>query len=127
MANECCYSNCSIIIPRLIYSGGDLAAAIILTALLVTGISVAIHIAVFYWIYKKKLQPQMMKTPGSSRQPKSSRSATGEGGGANVEHMVYEFMKDESSTTAKSAPIPAPKIKQNLAYGKVKMPEGGQN
>ena len=59
-SDQCCYSNCSIMIPRMIYSGGDLAAAIILTAILVAGISVAIHIAVFYWIYKKKFQPRMM-------------------------------------------------------------------
>lgn len=130
-----CYSagNCSILIPRLIYSGGDLATAIILTAFLVAGISVAIHIAVFYWIYKKKLQPRMMKTAGESavpRQPKRPRSATGE----NITEvgqlqMTYEFMGNESSATtgavaSKSAkPLPAPKIKQNLAYGKVKMPE----
>ena len=128
-----CYSagNCSILIPRLIYSGGDLATAIILTAFLVAGISVAIHIAVFYWIYKKKLQPRMMKTAGESavpRQPKRPRSATGENI-AEVGQMTYEFMSDESSATTQAAasksakPLPAPKIKQNLAYGKVKMPE----
>ena len=74
--DQCCCSNYSILVPQLIYSGGDLAAAIIVTALLVAGISVAIHIAVFYWIYKMKLQPRMMKTDTPLRQqPKSSRSA----------------------------------------------------
>ena len=116
-------------IPRLIYSSGDLAAAIILTAILVAGISVAIHIAVFYWIYKKKFQPRMIKTDESSRQPKSSRSARDGESCADLAQMTYEFMSDENSAaTATSArPIPAPKLKQNLAYGKVKVPEAGQN
>ena len=120
-----------IVIPRLIYSGGDLAAAIILTALLVAGISVAIHTAVFYWIYKKKFQPRMIKISETSRQPKSSRSATRESGGADIAHMTYEFVNDESSAAVRSAPIPAPipapKVKQNLAYGKHTVPEAGQN
>lgn len=121
--DQCCCSNYSILIPQLIYSGGDLAAAIIVTALLVAGISVAIHIAVFYWIYKMKLQPRMMKTDTPLRQqPKSSRSATEEKS-ADVDELTwtYEFMSDESAATTytqtaaatnKSAkPIPAPKIK----------------
>ena len=100
-SEQCCYSSCSIMIPRLIYSGGDLAAAITVTALLVAGISVAIHIAVFYWIYKKKFQPRMIKTDKPLRQQtKSSRSASRE----NIDHvgeMTYVFMCDinESSTT----------------------------
>jgi hypothetical protein len=139
MTDQCCYGsgNCSILIlPRLIYSGGDLAAAIILTAFLVAGISVAIYIAIFYWIYKKKLQPRMVKTAGESAprqlQPKRSRSARATGEGiAEVGQMTYEFMpeSDESTVTTgaskSSKPLPAPKLKQNLAYGKVdvKMPE----
>ena len=130
MAECCSLSNCSIVIPRLIYSSGDLATAIILTAFLVAGISVAIHIAVFYWIYKKKLQPRMMKAAGESavpRQQKRPKSATGQNI-AEVVQMTYEFCDENSTSTqaaaSKSAkPLPAPKIKQNLAYGKVKIPE----
>ena len=48
------------------YSGGDLAAGIILTALLVAGISVVVHITVFYWIYKKILKPRALAEVGKS-------------------------------------------------------------
>ena len=71
----------------------------------------------------------MIKIDESSRQPKSSRSARDGESGADLAQMTYEFMSDENSAvTATSArPIPAPKLKQNLAYGKVKVPEAGQN
>ena len=80
----------------------------------------------------------MMKTDRPLRQPKSSssRSAGGESIG-DVAQMTYEFMNDESSVATTQAaaavirstakPLPAPKIKQNLAYGKVKLPEAEQN
>ena len=62
MEENCCYSNCSVLIPRQLiwYSGGDLAVDIILTALLVTSISVIVHVVVFYWIYKKILKPRVL-------------------------------------------------------------------
>ena len=62
MEENYCYSNCSVLIPRQViwYSGGDLAVGIILTALLVTGISVIVHVAVFYWVYKKILKPRVL-------------------------------------------------------------------
>ena len=72
----------------------------------------------------------MIKTSESSRQPKSSRNATRESDSADaadLDSMIYEFVSSESSEAAKSAPIPAPKVKKNLAYGEVKMPEAGQN
>ena len=74
----------------------------------------------------------MIKTEhdGSSRQAKNSRSAAGERA-SDVEQMTYEFMSDESASASAAAvkpaqPIPAPKTKQNLAYGKVKIPEAAR-
>lgn len=130
---DCCYSgNCSILIPRMIYTSGDLAAAIVVTAFLVGGISVAIHVSAFYWIYKKKLQPQMVKTDKSARQRRNSMTATGEGIAADVEQMTYEFVSDDKDAATgasnKSAkPLPAPRIKQNLAYDNVRLSEAEQN
>lgn len=98
MAYECCHStsNCSIIIPRLIYSGGDLAAGIIVTALLVAGISVAVHIAVFYLIYQKKLKPRMML------------------------EATRQSSKDDDAGVTKTIPTgPLPVLTRNEAYGKV--------
>ena len=71
----------------------------------------------------------MIKTSESSRQPKSSRSATKESDSADVAHnvMMYEFVSSESSAAVRSAPIPAPRVKKNLAYGEIKMPEAGKN
>ena len=120
MANECYYSNCSVILPRMLYTGGDLATAIILTALLVAGISVAIHIAVFYWIYKKKRLPR--KTLSSRRVPaESSRNVLGERSGDDLGQMTYECVDDENSEDTSAR---APKIKKNEAYGKVKVMMG---
>ena len=68
MTEDFCYSNCSVLIPRriILYSGGDLAAGIILTALLVAGISVVVHVAAFYLIYKKILKPRALTEAGKS-------------------------------------------------------------
>ena len=79
----------------------------------------------------------MIKTDKPLRQQtKSSRSASRE----NIDHvgeMTYVFMSDidESSTTSQEAgavsksakPLPPPKIKPNLAYDEVKIPEVEQS
>ena len=80
----------------------------------------------------------MIKTDKPLRQQtKSSRSASRE----NIDHvdeMTYVFMSDidESSTTTSqeagavsksSKPLPPPKMKPNLAYDEVKIPEVEQS
>lgn len=114
MSDQCSYTNCSVIIPRMIYTGGDLAAAIILTALFVAGITAALHIGAFYMVYKKRFLPKMTKTSTESRKAVVEESCT----------INYEPV-DESSTPSPvttRAPLPPPKIGINLAYQKTKMP-----
>ena len=101
MANECCYSNCSILVPRLIYSGGDLAAGIILTAFFTAGVSVVVHILLFYWIYQKKLKPRLLAEANSSPKEDEAHPAVIEG-------------------TANVLTDSIPVINRNQAYGQVK-------
>ena len=120
MTGECFYSNCSVIIPRLLYSGGDLAAAIILTALVVTGISVAIHLSVFYWIYKYKLKPRMKGEVQEAKKLSSSAVITEDDGeGVQVERKVQRDTIKLSSEQR----IVLPVVNRNLAYGRVDYPE----
>lgn len=101
MANEWCYSNCSILIPRLIYSGGDLAAGIILMSLFTAGVSVVIHTLLFYWIYQKKLKPRLLAGARSSLKKDDAHPTVAKGTAANV--------------LTDSIPV----INRNQAYGKV--------
>lgn len=102
MANECCYSNCSILVPRLIYSGGDLVVGIILTAFFTVGISVAVLILLFYWIYQKKLKPRLLaEASGSPKEDDDARPGVTQG-------------------TANVLTDSIPVINRNQAYGQVK-------
>lgn len=100
MANECCYSNCSILVPRLIYSGGDLAAGIILTAIFTAGVSVVVHILLFYWIYQKKLKPRLLAEANGSPKEDDACPAVIEG-------------------TANVLTDSVPVINRNQAYGQL--------
>ena len=98
--------------PFYCYSGGGLAAGMIVTALLVGGISVAIHIAVYHWIYKPKMKPQS---------------------GVSVDGKTQDITKDGDSATYETVDEEAggvPEMKQNKAYGRVSpeaVPEIRQN
>ena len=82
-----------------------MAAAIILTALLVTGISVGVHIAVFYWIYKNKLKPKM--TEGEASVVKKPTMP------ASVK------VESEAEGTSEQMAAVLPVVNRNLAYGRV--------
>lgn len=112
--NECCYSNCSVIIPRLIYSAGDLAAAVVLTAFIVAGISVAVHLSLFYLIYKKKFLPKLQTEGQRSSPPATAESAPVIGDGSETRRR-----DDAKGNEMGAVALPMVRVNQNLAYGKI--------